>query len=413
MLKIAWKYGIPFGVFLISSANAASPYLASANRGAQWLAIQQNVDGSWGSRPDIKPYHTVEAVRALAADYSRGDAYYAGLTWLANHAADNVDAVARRIVGLTGHGDSLASSSSYLQGSQDRDRLGFNGWGLTPFYLSSAIDTALSLEAYAEIGSTFQVQPALNYLKNTQRNGTNDRGWSVGSTDATDLAVTSLVIQALVRFKTLDATITTRVADAVNTLNVMVSATATPGMQALAAQAAIDAGNSTVAATFLGRLTSTQNLDGSWSGDLYATALATRALATAAQAGTLATSVTIPDQALRKAINQALGRNAMDNLNRGELAQLTGLSAVDVGISDLTGLEWATNLTSADLRNNDITSTAPLSGLTQLTTVLLTGNPVTGSNAVAVPFLPPLGWGVMAVILLAITRRVSRLSSTC
>jgi Leucine-rich repeat (LRR) protein len=69
----------------------------------------------------------------------------------------------------------------------------------------------------------------------------------------------------------------------------------------------------------------------------------------------------------------------MDGLNRGELAQLTSLSAVGLGINSLTGLEWAVNLTSADLRNNNITTAAPLTGLTQLTNLQLAGNPLTGN----------------------------------
>ena len=66
----------------------------------------------------------------------------------------------------------------------------------------------------------------------------------------------------------------------------------------------------------------------------------------------------------------------MDAVNRGDMANLTSLNAADMGISNLTGLEYAVNLTGADLRNNQITSTAQLTGLTQLTSVQLGGNPI-------------------------------------
>ena len=275
------------------------------------------------------------------------------------------------------------------------------------------IDTALALLAYADLGSTAQVQPALDYLKNAQRTGANDQGWSLGYAGVSDPAVTALVTQALVRFKTLDATLDTRIGNALATLSATVDNAAAPALQAMAAQAALDAGDSAAAAAFLNRLTTAQSADGSWNGDTYATALAARALATAANLSTQATLVTISDQALRKAINLALGRNAMDNLSRGELAQLTSLSAVGQGIADLTGLEWAVNLTSADLRNNNIASTTPLAGLTQLTDLQLAGNPVAGAGAIAVPALPDWGVVLMGIGLFAIASYFRRTRSWC
>jgi hypothetical protein len=122
-------------------------------------------------------------------------------------------------------------------------------------------------------------------------------------------------------------------------------------------------------------LVTAQAADGSWDTDPFVTAVATRALATAAKLSDMANSVNVPDQQLRKAINLALGRNAMDALNRGELAQLTGLTAINQGISDLTGLEWATNLTSVNVNNNNLSAITPLANLTKLTSISWTGNP--------------------------------------
>jgi len=156
----------------------------------------------------------------------------------------------------------------------------------------------------------------------------------------------------------------------------------------MAAQAAQDAGNTTIATKFLNSLIAKQSPDGSWGADLYATALATRALATAAQSSVQATAVTVPDQQLRRAINLALGRNAMDSLNRGELAQLTSLTAVNAGISNLAGLEWAINLTRVNFNNNKLTSIAALSGLTKLASILWKGNPGNPGSALAQSTLP-------------------------
>jgi len=122
-------------------------------------------------------------------------------------------------------------------------------------------------------------------------------------------------------------------------------------------------------------------------------------------------SVLVPDNNLRTAINTALGRNAMDSLDRSELLRLTDLTAAGMAISDLTGLEWALNLQTADLRNNNIISTAPIYNLTQLTTALLDGNPVVVANNDRdedIPTLPEWGVILMAMLLLTLSARKQR-----
>jgi Leucine-rich repeat (LRR) protein len=218
------------------------------------------------------------------------------------------------------------------------------------------------------------------------------------------------VIQALSRYTAADATLTAVIANGLSTLNTLVGSTAPVLVQALSAQAAQDAGNSTLATTFLSRLIASQSADGGWNADLYTTALATRAVATAANSAVQSTVFSLPDQALRRAINLALGRNAMDNLNRGELAQLTTLSAVGAGISDLTGLEWATHLTSANFNNNSLTSIAPLSGLTQLASLTWTGNPGNPGGPIQVPAVPEWGLALMALGLFSIMAYFRRTS---
>jgi N-acetylneuraminic acid mutarotase len=90
---------------------------------------------------------------------------------------------------------------------------------------------------------------------------------------------------------------------------------------------------------------------------------------------TVAVNVLIPDAGLLNAVCSALGKEPSCSLTPADMADLTILSASGMGISSLTGLAWATNLTSADLRNNNITSVDPLRGLTNLTNLRLSGNP--------------------------------------
>ena len=82
-----------------------------------------------------------------------------------------------------------------------------------------------------------------------------------------------------------------------------------------------------------------------------------------------AANVNIPDARLRSAINAALGENraATAAVTEAEMKTLTSLST---GLSNLTGLEKATNLTSLDLIGN-FSDISALSGLTNLTTLTL------------------------------------------
>jgi hypothetical protein len=87
----------------------------------------------------------------------------------------------------------------------------------------------------------------------------------------------------------------------------------------------------------------------------------------------------IPDANLRGAINMMLGKNWMDSLNAGELSSLTYLDATSMYITDLTGLEAAVNLVSADLAGNSISDISPLTGLQNLTDLNVDGNPLSNS----------------------------------
>ncbi len=78
-------------------------------------------------------------------------------------------------------------------------------------------------------------------------------------------------------------------------------------------------------------------------------------------------AVALPDQNLRAAIETALGKAKGDPITPSEMATLTDLVAKNANISDLTGLEFATNLTFLWLENNNITDISSVTGLTKLT----------------------------------------------
>ena len=75
----------------------------------------------------------------------------------------------------------------------------------------------------------------------------------------------------------------------------------------------------------------------------------------AADTSTVLSSGCLPDANLRAAIERALGKSSGADITVGELAGLTELWASDAGISDATGIEYATGLTILNLMDNEIT----------------------------------------------------------
>ena len=77
-------------------------------------------------------------------------------------------------------------------------------------------------------------------------------------------------------------------------------------------------------------------------------------------------TVHIPDPNLRAAITEALGKSPGTPITVQEMATLESLIAWEMGIRDLTGLEFATNLDTLLIGGNLITDLSPIAGLTQL-----------------------------------------------
>ena len=101
--------------------------------------------------------------------------------------------------------------------------------------------------------------------------------------------------------------------------------------------------------------------------------------------------VNIPDANLRAAINKALGKASGDSITIADMARLTHLEARNANISDLTGLESATNLTRLNLgeaagrsvNSNSVSDLSPLLELTNLTHLWLERNAITDLSPLA------------------------------
>ncbi len=70
-------------------------------------------------------------------------------------------------------------------------------------------------------------------------------------------------------------------------------------------------------------------------------------------------------------------------ITEGQMENLYSLTANSMGISDLTGLEYATNLNTLYLTSNLISDPSPISALTSLTNLHLNNNQITDISAVS------------------------------
>ena len=98
---------------------------------------------------------------------------------------------------------------------------------------------------------------------------------------------------------------------------------------------------------------------------------------------TSAQIVNIPDANLRVAINEMRGKPENAPITREEMQTLTELEADNRGITDLTGLETATNLRGLALRDNLISDLTPLANLTRLQQLALGGNVISDLSPLA------------------------------
>ena len=98
----------------------------------------------------------------------------------------------------------------------------------------------------------------------------------------------------------------------------------------------------------------------------------------------LSAPVVVSDAALYTAIVSALGKSPNSNLTVSDMLKLTTLTADNMDILELTGLEQASNLTTVSLNSNNLSDIAPLAGLSKLTTLSLNNNRISNVTPLAV-----------------------------
>ena len=96
-------------------------------------------------------------------------------------------------------------------------------------------------------------------------------------------------------------------------------------------------------------------------------------------------NITFPDEKLAAVVREALELGTTDPITPTELATVTSLDGYSRGIVDLTGLEYATGLTTLGLWGNSISNLTPLARLTNLRSLYLSANSV--SNVAPLVYL--------------------------
>ena len=93
--------------------------------------------------------------------------------------------------------------------------------------------------------------------------------------------------------------------------------------------------------------------------------------------------VFIPDTALRTSIEQALGKSPSEMITQADMNNLWSLTAKDLEIKNLRGLETAKNLTYVNIDSNQVSDISSLSNLTDLQFLAFSDNQISDISSLS------------------------------
>lgn len=363
---------VTLAVFFISAFQASSSFAldnsavnSAIDNGVSVLEIQQNLtEGGWGNAGGMDYIYTAAAVEALHTANQRTGAYYSGVAWLENHHANNTDLGARKVAALVERGNNIEPDLALIHAAK-RDVLQ-SGWGLSGGYNSSALESALVLQALYQANDTTGQSEAINYLLAEQLL---DGGWSTAESTSSHYWITAEVVLALANHQAQPgvSAALSQASTFLSAANVSLLSSVTLARVSLALHA-LHGVNPTVDSQISILLTH-QVSAGDW-GDVLSTSVAITTLAYAVGLNTLtdSTHVAIDQEQLRTAINQQLGYAAYGHITEADINSLTSLDLRSASITNLNGLEGATNLN--EIKINASTDTSALAGLSGLTIIV-------------------------------------------
>jgi len=278
MLQNSRKRSVWIVPFLVVSFIVFSLPLAVASTGSDWLSSKIQPDGNYQGDGDISTVHqsTAEVLRTFR---SLGETTRPGITgalqFLEDEPYQSTEFLARRIIA----GISMGREVSVLV---DELLSGFGpdgGIGELPGYGSTSLDTAFALEALSIAGVTGgeTVGYALGYLLSRQHNS---GAWFDGANEDS-VYITALALHTAWRFRHLfivEEELTLGRAWLLNQRDLSGS-WGEPWLDALALIAILPTlPDTTAVQPGIDQLRQAQQADGSWDRDVFATALALRAL---------------------------------------------------------------------------------------------------------------------------------------
>ncbi|MEK6371443.1 MAG: CARDB domain-containing protein [Acidobacteriota bacterium] len=245
--------------------------------GVDWLKAHQNVNGTWGSTPELTPRDTARVVMAFSAANVSGAAVNSGLGWIGSQSLDANQFLAEHALALAAA--KLDSSAILARLAQQRsvtaDYGGFRG------HSGDIYDSALALQAFATQPNSYttDINTLVTFLA-VRQNG--DGGWGIDQGFASNPLITS---EVLIAFGMLRAQMVSPavIAAAQSYLGQFAqpsgSIGGTPLLTAVALRGLLltaypDLRKLMDAFTSLGV---TRSADGSWGGDAYVTARAIEA----------------------------------------------------------------------------------------------------------------------------------------
>ncbi len=269
-------------LLLASAALTAPAGAQSLDLGVDYLAGSQRADGSWAS-PEVRSLHaSTEALQALQVLGGAPASRSAAADLLELEPVRDTDDRARRLGVLEVEG--RTATADFLAGALVASARPGGGWGLLPGFGRTPLDTALTLRTLAgRPAGELLIFGALDRLLAFQ---TDDGGWPCVAGGESEIVCTSHAVRALVAFRDrffLDPEIDAGarfLRDQFRPAGHFGPAGPDAVFHTALASIALGAvpafGDEVGPA--LDFLASTQQADGSWNGDPYATALALQAV---------------------------------------------------------------------------------------------------------------------------------------